>query len=570
MSMLRPKIFICTLLVVEQALFAMQLDNLCESLVGNIIVQLNNNVGTPSLINQNDIPVIVKYVKSLSFVNKNLYRKVNGLTCSRMFVKALAHRFGMTQLNAIGEINTPGARLVIDELLEPGEYEVYKTVRRIIEIADAQRKEFKKFKFFYLEKGQSSWPGIDTCRLETKQGLVLLHGWFYPRSLATPWGVVRLSGSSGGTDLIFLAFTQEFFKNFKTTYMYHVGQKLCDGVKYYEYDQLLENANSKPVIALKDALISGKEIDAEAAFKKMVRHEFAQNSLKERDGKECYIRCCNYEDTLYRIHEVEGVALPEPIMQERELYREYKVSDIIWRMFTKRYHVEKGQTKEVCEDIKVIPRGTYSSKAKNRNVKSIKEFSDICDYYLEQLDKQALKRDQKILPLENSDHRRLIFQLCLGVKHKIGQNRAWHVYLFDDGLWDGKDNFVKCGLQEYISPENSLTRCTLKQMEEFFHQMLNEVGNSWHKSSLVENPDASLNESEEEWSLFVKPAEFDDEHSLISYIAAELGFKWPDVSCYDNWSTKGCGFERRHLMYLWIKKDILDCFVQAFNLRFAS
>lgn len=569
MSTLQFRILIFISVILSLTLQSMQLDNLDAFLIGNIIVQLNNSIGTPSLINEKDIPVIVKNVKMLSFTNKSLYNKINDITNSRIFIKALANRFGRTQLNAIGQINTPGARLVINELLEPGEYEVFKAVQRIIEIADVQIEEFEKFKGFWLERGQSACPRIDKCSVQTKQGLVIMHDRYFPSRLATPWGVVRLFGSGGWMGNRFLAFTQEFFKNFKTTYMYLMEQKLCDGENSYEFAHLLEFVNSKPIVDLKEALLLDKEINTENVFKKIIVNKLSKCALKEKDGTECYIGI-DQHDTYYKIHEVEGIPLPDPVMQQWKLRRDDKITGLIWQMFKKRYDRENGKVEEICQEKKEAPRVICCATEQNRKFKTMIDLSQMCDLYLEQLDKQPLSREQKKLSFDDSVKCKLMYLLCWWVNHKIDKKSSWRVKDFEHWRCDGNNDYVKRGLVEYIPSSKLQTRCSLEQMKVYCHKLFDEIGTGWRKSSLADNPDIMCRQSEEEWSLFLKQ-EFAQESNLINFIIIALGFD--GVGCYNHWRTTEGDFEDdfefRNMMYLWVNKKILDCFIQAFNLKFA-
>jgi len=176
---------------------AMQFDQLPADIVSEVVGQLIKNVGTPALKNKPDIPVIVNYVKALSWVNTNLYQKVNSRAVTHAFINVLAQRFAMIPINIIDKINTPGARGWINEYLqETNEYELFKVLHQIFTIADKIREEVKLFGLD-VDSGKKRRPEPAHFSGQTKQGF-FLKAVQIPYALYTPWGQIELFASYRG------------------------------------------------------------------------------------------------------------------------------------------------------------------------------------------------------------------------------------------------------------------------------------------------------------------------------------------------------------------------------------
>ncbi len=123
---------------------AMKLDELPSECVSNLIRQLIASVQAV-VLNTRDIPVIAYGIKALSLTNKSLYYTVNNAGITYKLVNALAEQCDLTLVNALGEINTPGAREYLKQYLqETGEYESFKLMQQIFKIADEISEEFEQ------------------------------------------------------------------------------------------------------------------------------------------------------------------------------------------------------------------------------------------------------------------------------------------------------------------------------------------------------------------------------------------------------------------------------------------
>jgi len=173
-----------------------------SDIIGAIMVQLAKNIGTPSVCNKADIPVIINYTKALSLTNKDLYTKVNNTIVSRMFIVSLAQRFYLDPFTIAGEINNPGTReWLTHQLKATGEYELFKQLQRIFEITQEVRQEFKSL-HFTINDELYELPKLHPCYNQTKQGFFICAEKI-PNKLYTPWGHITLFENGYGKEITF-------------------------------------------------------------------------------------------------------------------------------------------------------------------------------------------------------------------------------------------------------------------------------------------------------------------------------------------------------------------------------
>jgi len=557
---------------------AMEIDHLpCQfnalpiDIVGNIIAQLTKSIGTPSLKNKEDIPVIIKKVKALSLANKDLYTKVNSLTASRIFIESLVNRFDMTPVDAAGEINTQGTRERLKQYVKgTGEYELFKVMQEIFKIAREVREEFKPLDFS-IGDGQKGWPGSNPFYSQTKQGFFITTD-STPNKLYTPWGYVMLFGGGYGKGWAFDAFSQAFLKRFKTSFAYVTKSSLDrDRVKFYA---LKQQEGSQEVIDLKALLVSGNNESYENIYK-----ELSEEEIEAQQGKDVLIHSnyCGCE-AIYKLHEVNGHQLPEAEMLPYKDYRSYKVTKIIWDILQDQYNQEHGIIKKTKHtEEKVQKMELCNDKPKPTScITSIKTASEECIALLEKLNDQPLftgtgsiAKKCKVLPLEDWNDCRIVNILCSYAEKKLGHQQAWHVHDFGCGnnrMHDENGNDLKNGITEWLYKDYMPTRCSLEELKLVFDELINQSITGWKQSTLIEHPDIFHTQSEEEWYLFIKPKIFNQEDNLLCLFSMINNLR-DEISCHHTWYSPKGSYEYRDTLYLWIKKKTYDKVIKALNLQ---
>ncbi len=540
---------------------AMNLHDMPREIIGQIMATIARDIGTHELINKADIPVIVKYTKALSLTNRALYYKVNDVEATRMLVTAIAHRFAMDECTAVGLIKTPGAWEWIKKYLEmSGEYEQFKVMQRIFEIAHEVRTEFKGLGFA-ISDGQES--RLCSNSSQTKQGFFLLLE-STPARLATPWGDVRLFSGGSGYGYLFKAFTQDFMKRFKVAFVAPPRQRRNAVWQDSYYETTADD--------LKALIRSGKKIA-------MSITKLTEDEVQQRDGTEKIIFHGLWGHyTTYKLLEVDGNPLPEPKMRESTDYRSHETTDMIWKILEDRYHKEKGIIKQ--KDETKITQSSLPHEVKQKptyRFDSLAQVAQRAIKVLEQIDSQPLFDGSgstvekcKVLPLEDWGECRIIDTLCSIASHKLGDTREWNIRIFGergfDQLYDAHGKNLKQGLHLWIHEESMQTRCSLTELKSEFDTYLNQMSSGWSLSTLAQHPDIFHRESEEEWFLLIKPQSFIQENFLIESLAAPMDLDTA-ISCERYyWSEQGDG-EHRDQLYLWIRKKDFDRVVRTLELK---
>jgi hypothetical protein len=565
-----------------------------DNVVADIITHLASSVGTPQIRNKKDIPVIIKYVKSFSLVNKDIYAKIHTPVMVQIFITSLADRFRITPLDAAGEINTPGTREWIKQYLKKTEeYELFKVMHRIFDIAHKVRKEFKPLDFF-IRDGQKESSRPNPFYSQTKQGFFISADGT-PHELYTPWGKVMLFGGGCGKQLAFPAFCQAFLKRFKISFAQVTTSGLdTDKVKFRK---LICKENSHEVINIKEMLLLDKNISYRNIYKKI-----SKEKLAALHGQEVLIFSdyCGYE-SLYKLHSVDDFILPEPELLPEKQYRSYKVTNIIWDILQDRYN-EEHKACIVCLDNtgaiirmpcknnhpayiciscyqtialqkntcplcykplkkiqvpieKIEETKMYDKPKKKILITSLQTASQECIKLIQQLNDQPLFTGTgsivatcKVLCLESWSDCRIIDILCTNAIKKLTRSRAWHVNDFGSGNHrlcdaDGKD--LGNGITLWLYDKYMLTQCPLQELHTLFDEMLTILTTGWQRSTLIENPHIHK-KSEEEWYLFIKPNLLHEEDTLMRFFIT-ANYLENDISC-DSTS------EVPRIVYIWIKK----------------
>ena len=207
------------------------------------------------------------------------------------------------------------------------DYELFKTVQRIYEIADEVRVEAKE-SGTEIDGWKFGWPGVNPSCHQTVDGLFA----FGAEALWTPWGECKLTGGGCGTWTGFGAARQTLLKRLKTTFFNVTRPSFgCDRdrIKFYE----LRDSSTD----LKDFVLS--ECEFEDLFK-----EVSKSELEAKKGTDVFIvsTLCGY-GAVYSLSEVDGHKLPEPSSLMHRNYSEYEDVEEAWRMLKERFDKEKSE-----------------------------------------------------------------------------------------------------------------------------------------------------------------------------------------------------------------------------------
>lgn len=202
-----------------------RLNKLSSVEIGIILCQLSNQVGTQGFINKKDIAVIIKNVHNLATVNKQLYANVNNYIATNLLINSMAERFKMSPVDIAALIKTKATQEWLKQYVHKnGDYELFKVVQNIFAICGEIRQQIKLQYNTEIWDGQKSWPGVNPCYNQTKQGLMLTSE--SSPDLLTPWGEIKLFAGGYGSPLGFLAVQQELLKRVSAEKIKDSGYKI--------------------------------------------------------------------------------------------------------------------------------------------------------------------------------------------------------------------------------------------------------------------------------------------------------------------------------------------------------
>ncbi len=547
---------------------AMSFNELPYDIINTIISVLAKNVGTVEVINQKDIPIIIKYIKALSLTNRKLQAFINSETITQKCSKKLTKRFKLEPLDAMIMIDSPGSRHLLRNHFQATTDGLFDVILSSLNIADTVRSEFTEQAIAFDEKMTlHDWvPNV------TKQGLFLSVG--KRPFLHTPWGCISLfEGTGFALSTQYIAFFQEFFKRYKLSFVQPTknSSKEC----YYSIPENLKEQLTYSARNLED-----------------VRQKLTSSELWQYVGTSCLIYGDN--PTHYGILKMDNTILPEPQLSDSKANSSLNWSKML--IFLREEH-----NRERGKPIKRNYSGSQQVGTKNSRFISFEQIPQQCLQVLEELlaqpfltitemqneiqfesrcnrdftkEQKFLHEKNKILRLENEDDCSLLEMLlrkCLQCFNPytlyFGHSPIRFGYQKEPlDIQKYKSGGVHYGLLLSMGGDFNLSLAHVSSL--FLHEIEREISTfkqGWHYAKLRDNANIYASQSEEEWQLIVhEPIStgsrpYDallNDKILLSGLSKALGINASvDIGVSDK---KIC---------MWIKKKHFDKVVRTLNLK---
>ena len=514
---------------------------------GCIASQLVNIIGTKEIINEADFPVIVKNIQRLSMVDKSFYQAINSEIATYLVMQAFVKRFKLNDLDAAAILNTRGSR---EWLKKHDQYALFKIVQKIINIVREIRKEAKDQNIAYLIDKENYCPAPGPYYGQTEKGLFLCVD-VDPYSLYTPWGNIELLYGGSGSLLGRILLTQSLLKRLKTSLAYSCESSAAS---YYQVIQQIkiedveQDANNGFSDSKYFKMLSKEEI------KRMLNQEDIIVSSKSRCG------------AIYEILQVDQASLPEPKMLPWAKHRESKKINTLWKSLFDIYCKEQKIKPIEGKNSALSNKHNFSQtqpRGSNLTIKTIDDIIFYCISLLKQVIAQPVS-DKKIPPDRKIKFLRYIncddCRICEILSRRAAEllNEKWAIYARD---WEYPYEGLELAFYD-VEPE-------IKVLCQTFQNIISQLKSGWKAANLKDYTNISHKESEEEWYLFIKNNTFDEEDILISLLASKLGLS-EIIDCQDDWSDPSGANVWTNNIYLWIKKDSINKFRDAFNFDLVS
>lgn len=552
----------------QQVGYKQNLQGLPQEIIQNVMLQLSTTIGSPEVVNEKDIPVIIKNIVRLSQVNKGFYEILNTEDTTDMLLKALKQRFKISPLDVAAQLKTQGAKKWLKRYIHTsGDYDQYLILQKIYDIAEQVIQEAKVYDVS-LRSGKKGWSSPNPYYHQTRQGFFLTVG-SYPDSLWTPWGQIKLFGSGSGSYLGFMAVTQNFLKRFD-----------------WQFDTIQGLNSQERGLVFRELVhpFTGNEIHNIA--RENVLTPISRDAIVAKQGKNVLIFAdiCGY-DAIYKLFKVDHALLPDPIMLSKDQYRSYETINVLWKLMEDEYKQSQQTKMDVSEECEEKSASCTYEKEKRSlpapyevvpatALRTMSQVPDLCVQLIKKLAAQPLFTGKgmitskgKALPLASWNECRLCELMTNAANSFFERSQQWHVhtfgcgnsqlYIYNQCLGDG----LQLWLYENDAP------VSFEELRKAYERVLHELKQGWVPTTLQENPHILHKQSEEEWYLFITKNHRFNDATLIATIADAVGLyhqfgSHNKISVGDDWKRQGG--ERRDV-YLWIRKDSLHEFEQAFG-----
>ena len=154
------------------------LERLPLAQLGIVLGQLVRGTGTEGIVNDADVPIILRNIHSLACTSKTLYHAVNDPLVVEILLNFLAVKQKQPAAHFAAELNTIGTRRWVWSYILQNNYdETYAIIQDIYEIAARIKKEARNAGLiFNVADGRETEPEPDPCTYQTQTGFLLCHG----------------------------------------------------------------------------------------------------------------------------------------------------------------------------------------------------------------------------------------------------------------------------------------------------------------------------------------------------------------------------------------------------------
>lgn len=627
------KLYYVLLLVVSaefySIIFSMNpqtLDNLPSEMIGLVAEQLVKIIGTPEIVNQKDLPILLKNLKRLILINKNIYTALNNEHILAALITAIAHRFRISPLEVVEKIGTPQANAWINKSIYASQdYRQFLVFQKIKHIMHEVWKSAYEQRLARLPNRNTEFNSVERHR-QTKKGFFLAFDKSQLSSLYTPWGNINLpynlKNEWYNSNILIM---QLLFKRIETVFA-GVVEFGINSVLPVTETELVSDLDTVPILDMTFEQRDAYDHKASNNWKVLTRDELVQ-----REGKKCFVTSSGSGNrALYAILSIDN----EKIEAADYSIAEHRSSTMLSALFTRMQKIHARIIKE--KSIEWVDCCNYPQVRNEIFVKhsciycytdNAQVACDICkkSYYCSQACKEA----------DSNIH--IILCRCLQVK-TLEELPEIMVFLVQqliaqkDFDFSGKDDFHASFLKEYnnkscikashdtvfkilwladytehrivslmhecvpilhlgnslgllmnfcyyvecyknIAPRQGITLSAdsiayvseVDSLSAAYKRIVQLMQSDWVASRLVDYPNIGRRESEEEWVLFTKKSCFFVEDTLIRFLVSKFGMD-NKVICDNEWQTdKGSTEIKSKNIYLWIKKDSLEEFKRVFN-----
>lgn len=495
------------------------LANLPPEMVGNILKYLTVYTGSKGILNDKDIPVIMRYGMNLARTCKQLYATFNDPITTDMFVQALTKKYGQCTENFAALLDTLGARKWLWlSMKEQGLDKTYEAIQDIYELASKVKKEVNESGLkFNLTEGRSVKPEPQVYHfqkeedyLQTKEGLALNID-AAPNYLSTPFGGITLYDGEDWSNNAFVV--SEIFIKKLDAVLEDVSEAKEGNFGFYE-------------------IVASDRLETKITLEDFKKRKGTQNLIVSIDNT-----------IIYRVRKAGNNSLPNLTWyQSSKTKRSLECVKSMWRML---------EQKRLGKDPFAFVNEIASFEKKLIKLKKIYEkpfFNDLSEVSKWGISQIKLLCQQPLNKGKGTFYKFLdIHQLeALLVKAIHETSKKFSDIQLSIEV---DDPFNDYGLVLNTSDSKEID-INFENIEKAYEISIQNIGKGWKRATLEDYPEIGRTESEEEFDLFVKD-EWDTCYYILMWLIEKLG-----VNKHLSLNLKKDS--PREFVYLWIKKDKQD------------
>ncbi|MBP9841691.1 MAG: hypothetical protein KBC64_04630 [Simkaniaceae bacterium] len=534
----------------------MTIEHLSSESIGIILSQLNLITGSEGILNEADIPVVMRSAMNLACTSKIMYQHVHSVGANRIFLLSLAAKYKKPPEYFAAELDTEGARRFLwDTIQKNGDKKNYEVIQAIYTLITHVKKEAKEAGLaIALSEEESDCPPPNPFYCKTQNGFFLFNDGG-PSYLGTPFGKIALLGVggrfSGCSGYAPFSVSELLIRRLGATFK---------GLTSSDFEGARCSILAVPPLATEapDTIRKLSHNQVRPISKaKMERYKESQIVVETSVCGIC---------SIYQINAINGEALPKAAWPEKEGdTHSHGTITKIWELL----EIDSSGS-DPCLKPRSRKRARPTCMTETASFSTSAEIIPWAISVVDRLKQQPafsgtgslLSQPTKVLVLEN-----LSFARVVELLHKTSQAKG---YITTFGLGNYQlDDEDGINLGQGIELSEDPSEIDLATLSTAYSSILSQIGSHWKFAQLKDYPSIRDIRSEEDYILLMKERPFfREEDTLIQVLASLTGIS-RFITCSDDWKEEGTpGIQKPR--YLWIKKNKFSQVAAVLNLSPAS
>lgn len=491
--------------------------NMPALVFGNMLDQLNQITGSRGVVNEADIPVVLRYTANLALTCKATNEKISNENVTDLFLRSLSHKYNKPYEHFVALWNTPRARKWLWSYIHRnGDYKAYQIIQKIMDIAFDVKFDVKAAGLkFWADKTPET---ILVNESQTKEGF-LLHISGVPMSLSTPFGKIGIFGNHGG-------FVEDIFSVPEAFVMRLNGVIECFNDNYPPH---LHEITPLSSVVRKIQNLKGLDFQ----------------DLSKKKGEQSLIVYNTMVCGTYRVREVEGEEISFSAYESKGSWRSCTLIEKIIHMLIQESLGFDPLVDLFTQNEKALPTKAILS------IDSILSLPKAAAEHAEQLVQSPIRVEASEKEQDPPPELKWT-QLVYLINTIVGKRKTFYEY-------NMLRNFLRNKLMS-IPMEFTFSEKDANRRNADFESIIERISADWAQADFGDFPDIKYPKSEEDYVLFTRE---DREAELIGHLLVQLADVTGRSKLFD------C-FDKGSRVYLLIRRENMDETLNFLNMKYYS